>query len=159
MCFSFFLFNISPTPTKGIFFSKIVDSCKIIFSITIIVFWYILNKFSLMVIVGFKKINAATVTCTTVYGTEKGDTCSAVAEKFKLPADAFLAINPNINCVKIFVGQWLCIDGSVSPWIGHLPAKAFIHACQFNQWKVKVGCMNWINKREWMRLHSFILLM
>ena len=37
--------------------------------------------------VGFKKIDAATVTCTTVYGTEKGDTCSAVAEKFNLPAD------------------------------------------------------------------------
>ena len=59
---------------------------------------------------GSGKADAPTVTCDTVYGTEKGDTYSAVAQKFKLSADSFLAIYPNINCVKIFVGQWLCIS-------------------------------------------------
>ncbi|KAM7522297.1 hypothetical protein LguiA_012199 [Lonicera macranthoides] len=64
---------------------------------------------------GFKKIDAVTVTCNTVYATAEGDTCVAVAEEFNLPDDYFLALNPNINCADIFVGQWLCIDGTFSP--------------------------------------------
>lgn len=131
--FFFFPFQHKPHTNKKAFFLKIMDLVIFVFFlITIIVFWNILNKFSLMDIVGFKKIDATTVTCTTVYGTEKGDSCFAVAKKFKLPVDTFLAINPNINCVKIFVGQWLCINGFVSPWISHLLKRSFM----FNQWKV-----------------------
>ena len=67
-------------------------------------------------VVGFGKVDAATsVSCDAIYGTEEGDTCSDVAQKFKLSVDSFLEINPNINCETIFVGQWLCIDGFVSP--------------------------------------------
>ncbi|KAL6135354.1 hypothetical protein ACLB2K_067582 [Fragaria x ananassa] len=49
--------------------------------------------------------------CNFVYGAEEGDTCSLVAEMFNLSLDTLLAINPNINCDSLFVGQWLCIDG------------------------------------------------
>ncbi|CAB4304833.1 unnamed protein product [Prunus armeniaca] len=39
-----------------------------------------------------------------VYGVEAGDTCNGIMQKFKLNAE-FFAINPNINCNSIFVGQ------------------------------------------------------
>ncbi|KAM7490574.1 hypothetical protein LguiA_033495 [Lonicera macranthoides] len=64
--------------------------------------------------VGFRKIDAATINCDAVYGQEDGDTCFSVAQTFNLSLDSFLEINPNINCDAIFVGQWLCVDGSVS---------------------------------------------
>nr|GLL43127.1 lysM domain-containing protein ARB_03442-like isoform X1 [Ipomoea trifida] len=47
--------------------------------------------------------------CDQVYGQEFGDTCSSIADKFNLSLDSFLAINPNINCDSIFVGEWLCV--------------------------------------------------
>ncbi|XP_070004270.1 secreted LysM effector Lys2-like [Nicotiana sylvestris] len=53
----------------------------------------------------------ATLVCNSTYGAEIGDTCFDVAEKFKLTAVEFGALNPNINCDAIFVGQWLCVDG------------------------------------------------
>lgn len=68
-----------------------------------------------MGVVGFGKIDAATVSCDAIYGQEDGDTCFSVAQMFKLSLDSFLEINLNINCDAIFVGQWLCVDGSVSP--------------------------------------------
>ncbi|PQQ14640.1 hypothetical protein Pyn_39205 [Prunus yedoensis var. nudiflora] len=49
--------------------------------------------------------------CQKVYGVEAGDTCNGIMQKFKLNAE-FFAINPNINCNSIFVGQWLCIAGT-----------------------------------------------
>ncbi|ESR45384.1 hypothetical protein CICLE_v10003398mg [Citrus x clementina] len=51
-------------------------------------------------------------TCDSAYGAQEGDTCSDVSKKFKLSNELFLAINPNINCDAVFVGQWLCIVGS-----------------------------------------------
>ncbi|CAL9013957.1 unnamed protein product [Prunus brigantina] len=53
----------------------------------------------------------ATPRCQKVYGVEAGDTCNGIMQKFKLNAE-FFAINPNINCNSIFVGQWLCIVGT-----------------------------------------------
>ncbi|RRT85340.1 hypothetical protein B296_00002875 [Ensete ventricosum] len=49
--------------------------------------------------------------CKTVYGVKSGDTCFAVAQVFHLTAFEFSAINPNLDCDKLFVGQWLCITG------------------------------------------------
>ncbi|CAL9155951.1 unnamed protein product, partial [Musa hybrid cultivar] len=49
--------------------------------------------------------------CKTVYGVKSGDTCFAVAQLFHLTAFEFSAINPNLDCDKLFVGQWLCING------------------------------------------------
>ncbi|KAG8386916.1 hypothetical protein BUALT_Bualt03G0198600 [Buddleja alternifolia] len=50
--------------------------------------------------------------CNSVHGAESGETCSTVATEFNLSLQDFTNINPNINCDAIFVGQWLCIDGS-----------------------------------------------
>ncbi|KAL0362329.1 UNVERIFIED_CONTAM: hypothetical protein Scaly_1188100 [Sesamum calycinum] len=50
--------------------------------------------------------------CNGVHGAVSGDTCSTVAQEFGLSLQDFMNINPNINCDVIFVGQWLCVDGS-----------------------------------------------
>ncbi|CAI9102505.1 OLC1v1000786C1 [Oldenlandia corymbosa var. corymbosa] len=55
----------------------------------------------------------ATPICKSVHGTELDETCTSVAQKFQLTFEAFLAINPNINCDSIFVGQWLCVKGTL----------------------------------------------
>ncbi|KAM2077819.1 uncharacterized protein LOC126610828 [Malus sylvestris] len=60
--------------------------------------------------IGFGGVKA-TLRCQKVYGVEAGDTCNGIMGKFKLTAH-FFAINPNINCNTIFVGQWLCIAGT-----------------------------------------------
>nr|KAJ0212169.1 hypothetical protein LSAT_V11C400184420 [Lactuca sativa] len=49
--------------------------------------------------------------CNKIYGTQAGDTCLSILEAFHLTASAFNTFNPNLNCEKIFVGEWLCIDG------------------------------------------------
>nr|GMD69483.1 lysM domain-containing protein ARB_03442 [Ipomoea batatas] len=54
----------------------------------------------------------AVLNCTNAVGAESGDTCQGVATQFNLTLDEFLAVNPNINCDSMFVGQWLCIAGS-----------------------------------------------
>ncbi|KAL1829752.1 hypothetical protein DCAR_0209122 [Daucus carota subsp. sativus] len=54
----------------------------------------------------------AAPSCDTVFGVRKGDTCFDIAQNFKLSTAAFDAINPNINCAAIFVGQWVCVDGT-----------------------------------------------
>ncbi|KAL3741953.1 hypothetical protein ACJRO7_017434 [Eucalyptus globulus] len=46
--------------------------------------------------------------CESVYGVKSGDTCLAVANMFSLTPGTFAAFNPNLNCDKLFVGQWLC---------------------------------------------------
>ncbi|KAL0442840.1 UNVERIFIED_CONTAM: hypothetical protein Slati_2006700 [Sesamum latifolium] len=58
-------------------------------------------------------INASpTLTCDSVVGVKSGDTCFAIAQTYNLTTTAFDAINPNLNCTALFVGQWLCINGS-----------------------------------------------
>ncbi|KAL7128898.1 hypothetical protein ABFS83_13G025300 [Erythranthe nasuta] len=49
--------------------------------------------------------------CDQTYGAEAGDSCFTVSKAFNLTSDFFSAINPNLDCKKIFIGQWLCIDG------------------------------------------------
>ncbi|CAA3005937.1 Hypothetical predicted protein [Olea europaea subsp. europaea] len=51
--------------------------------------------------------------CDEVVDVKIGDTCFEVATIFNLTTEFFDAINPNLNCTALFVGQWLCIDGSV----------------------------------------------
>lgn len=55
------------------------------------------------------KLADAKAECKVVYGQEFGDTCTSTAQKFSLSLDSFLAINPNLNCDSIFVGEWLCV--------------------------------------------------
>lgn len=52
------------------------------------------------------------LTCDAVHGAKEGDTCFAVAQEFNLTLAQFTAINPNIDCEKVFVGQWLCVMGT-----------------------------------------------
>ncbi|KAJ9690276.1 hypothetical protein PVL29_012767 [Vitis rotundifolia] len=56
----------------------------------------------------------ATPQCDTVVGVESGDTCFDIAEKFQLTTEFFDSINPNLNCDALFVGQWVCVDGTVN---------------------------------------------
>ncbi|KAI3765141.1 hypothetical protein L2E82_15167 [Cichorium intybus] len=60
---------------------------------------------------GVQKAKAALV-CNQVVGVGDGEDCTIISKEFKLTLASFLAINPNINCESIFVGQWVCIDGS-----------------------------------------------
>ncbi|KAK1304653.1 hypothetical protein QJS10_CPB11g01022 [Acorus calamus] len=49
--------------------------------------------------------------CFSVYGVESGDTCFAIRQEFNLTAAEFGAVNPNLECDKLFPGQWLCVVG------------------------------------------------
>ncbi|CAL4973692.1 unnamed protein product [Urochloa decumbens] len=49
------------------------------------------------------------LTCRKVHGVKAGETCSSVAQAAGLTQDDFLGFNPNINCEKVFVGQWVCL--------------------------------------------------
>ncbi|XVF37683.1 hypothetical protein REPUB_Repub20aG0030800 [Reevesia pubescens] len=64
--------------------------------------------------VGRVKAKKFTPNCVSIYGAEEGDTCFSISQAFNLTSDFFDAINPNLNCKKIFVGQWLCVDGFLS---------------------------------------------
>ncbi|KAJ8642750.1 hypothetical protein MRB53_004498 [Persea americana] len=56
----------------------------------------------------------STPECETVYGVGAGDTCFAVRQAFNLTTEFFSALNPNLNCEALFVGEWLCVDGTVN---------------------------------------------
>lgn len=51
--------------------------------------------------------------CSKLYGALEGDTCFDIIQLFNTTTEHFNALNPNIDCDKIFVGQWLCLDGLV----------------------------------------------
>lgn len=59
-------------------------------------------------------LKPATLTCDAVYSVQSGDTCFGVAQMFNLSTEFFDSINPNLNCTALFVGQWLCLDGTLS---------------------------------------------
>ncbi|KAF5738941.1 hypothetical protein HS088_TW12G00137 [Tripterygium wilfordii] len=68
--------------------------------------------FNLLLLLSFVVIGGATTMCLTVYGVENGDTCYTIAGKYLSGSlQALSAINPNINCDNLFVGQWVCING------------------------------------------------
>ncbi|KAI3800342.1 hypothetical protein L1987_28432 [Smallanthus sonchifolius] len=52
-----------------------------------------------------------TPTCTSVVGVKNGDSCFGIAQAFQLSSGFFEYINPNLNCNKLFVGEWICVDG------------------------------------------------
>ncbi|CAL4954197.1 unnamed protein product [Urochloa decumbens] len=49
------------------------------------------------------------LSCRKVHGVKVGETCFSVAQAAGLTQDDFLGFNPNINCEKVFVGQWVCL--------------------------------------------------
>ncbi|KAK4368520.1 hypothetical protein RND71_012312 [Anisodus tanguticus] len=52
------------------------------------------------------------LTCSKIYGTNIGDTCFSIMQQFSVTSEAFTTFNPNLNCDKMFVGEWICLDGS-----------------------------------------------
>nr|CAN82204.1 hypothetical protein VITISV_000174 [Vitis vinifera] len=56
----------------------------------------------------------ATPQCDAVVGVESGDTCFDIADKLQLTTEFFDSINPNLNCDALFVGQWVCVDGTAN---------------------------------------------
>ncbi|KAG6393994.1 hypothetical protein SASPL_144570 [Salvia splendens] len=54
-----------------------------------------------------------TLSCQSVVGVVSGDTCFDIAKDQNLSTTAFDAINPNLNCSALFIGQWLCVSGSI----------------------------------------------
>ncbi|XAR66383.1 Chitinase [Bertholletia excelsa] len=61
----------------------------------------------------FKKAESAPE-CLTVVAVNEGDTCSSIAQALNLTTNFFDSINPNLNCDSLFVGRWLCIEGSAN---------------------------------------------
>ncbi|TMW81532.1 hypothetical protein EJD97_009090 [Solanum chilense] len=62
----------------------------------------------------FKGTNIVNPDCTRIYAAQAGDTCESLIEFFDLNAQVFNDINPNLNCDNIFVGEWLCTNGTIS---------------------------------------------
>ncbi|KAF9587460.1 hypothetical protein IFM89_003399 [Coptis chinensis] len=56
----------------------------------------------------------AAPSCQAVFGVPENETCFDITQKFSLTTEFFIAINPNINCDKLFVGQWICVAGTVN---------------------------------------------
>ncbi|GJM92929.1 hypothetical protein PR202_ga09437 [Eleusine coracana subsp. coracana] len=52
------------------------------------------------------------LSCSNVHGVHAGETCFSVAQSSGLTQEQFLAFNPNINCARVFVGQWVCLAAS-----------------------------------------------
>ncbi|OVA08002.1 Peptidoglycan-binding lysin domain [Macleaya cordata] len=63
---------------------------------------------------GFGKAKATSPKCEFVVGVQSGDTCFDITQKFNTTAEFFTEINPNLQCDKLFVGQWLCVAGTVN---------------------------------------------
>lgn len=55
--------------------------------------------------------------CTTVYNVDTGDTCDNIIQSFDVKAEDFASFNPNLNCDDLFVGEYVCINGTLSSWI------------------------------------------
>ncbi|KAF8663916.1 hypothetical protein HU200_055256 [Digitaria exilis] len=67
---------------------------------------------SLLVAVAIADADAAKVpalTCSEVHAVKVGETCFSIAQAAGLTQEQFLGFNPNINCEKVFIGQWVCI--------------------------------------------------
>ncbi|KAE8769628.1 hypothetical protein D1007_58771 [Hordeum vulgare] len=56
----------------------------------------------------------AALTCSKVQGLKSGETCFSVALLGGLTLESFLVFNPNIDCGKTFVGQWVCLHASTA---------------------------------------------
>ncbi|KAF5738938.1 hypothetical protein HS088_TW12G00134 [Tripterygium wilfordii] len=52
--------------------------------------------------------------CTLWGSVRKGVTCDGAANDFNLTPQSFFALNPNIDCDDLFVGQWVCVAGNAT---------------------------------------------
>ncbi|KAF8766122.1 hypothetical protein HU200_007619 [Digitaria exilis] len=56
-----------------------------------------------------KPVVVPALSCSQVHQVREDETCFSVAQAAGLTQDQFLGFNPNINCVAVFVGQWVCL--------------------------------------------------
>uniref|UniRef100_A0A7N0VC60 LysM domain-containing protein n=1 Tax=Kalanchoe fedtschenkoi TaxID=63787 RepID=A0A7N0VC60_KALFE len=52
--------------------------------------------------------------CEKVFGVRNGDTCFEITQLFNLSTSFFELMNPNLVCNKLFVGEWVCVGGTLS---------------------------------------------
>uniref|UniRef100_A0A7N0RF01 LysM domain-containing protein n=1 Tax=Kalanchoe fedtschenkoi TaxID=63787 RepID=A0A7N0RF01_KALFE len=52
--------------------------------------------------------------CKKVFGVRPGDTCFEITQLFNLSTTFFELLNPNLVCNGMFVGEWVCVDGTLS---------------------------------------------
>ncbi|KAI3765142.1 hypothetical protein L2E82_15168 [Cichorium intybus] len=85
-------------------------------------------------LIGGQESGNSIVSCNQVTGVEPAGDCTSISQSFKLSLEAFLAINPNINCLSLFkvVMSKQELDGNVGKkevlkWIEKMDI-AFIEA-------------------------------
>ncbi|KAK1401782.1 Protein kinase domain-containing protein [Heracleum sosnowskyi] len=61
---------------------------------------------------GSGNADAKELSCTSFIDHKEGETCSSIAQEFNLTLDEFIGFNPNLNCNKLFVGEWLCLNAA-----------------------------------------------
>ncbi|KAM3222050.1 hypothetical protein P3L10_021320 [Capsicum annuum] len=66
------------------------------------------------VFISNSEASQAVPTCTTVYNVDTGDTCDSIIKSFDLKVELFSSLNPNLNCDDLFVGEYLCLNGTLS---------------------------------------------
>ncbi|KAF9608775.1 hypothetical protein IFM89_011396 [Coptis chinensis] len=67
---------------------------------------------SLLLIVSMADGRGKTLQCDKVVGVQGGDTCLGIIQSSNSTTATFVAINPNLNCSALFVGQWLCVSAT-----------------------------------------------
>ncbi|KAL1804724.1 hypothetical protein ACET3Z_027792 [Daucus carota] len=50
------------------------------------------------------------LSCTSFIDHKDGETCFSIAQEFSLTIDEFMGFNPNLDCDKLFIGEWLCLN-------------------------------------------------
>ncbi|KAL3721463.1 hypothetical protein ACJRO7_033891 [Eucalyptus globulus] len=83
----------------------------IFFNLVSILFFVLMVSVAESRVVGRVATTNRGLVCDKVVGVNSGDTCLAIAQQSQLSSESFSAINPNLNCDALFVGQWLCISG------------------------------------------------
>ncbi|KAG5597036.1 hypothetical protein H5410_038268 [Solanum commersonii] len=83
--------------------------------VLVLTFIFILSTPSLgRVLTSTNATPQAIPTCKTVNNVDTGDTCDNIIKFFDLEVEKFSSLNPNLNCDKLFVGEYVCLNGTLS---------------------------------------------
>ncbi|KAM3222055.1 hypothetical protein P3L10_021325 [Capsicum annuum] len=80
----------------------------------VLTFLLILTPSMGRVFISNSEASQAIPTCTTIYNVDTGDTCNNIIKLFDLRAKDFSSLNPNLNCDDLFVGEYVCLNGTLS---------------------------------------------
>ena len=94
--------------------SKLIVVQCLYFQLFILTQLNTLTYFPICVFAIWTTAKQSTPQCDTIVGVESEDTCLGIAEKFQLTIDFFHSINLNLNCIALFVGQRVCVDGTAN---------------------------------------------